>query len=117
MSDEREVLSALIDREPVDPDVLARVLEDPSNRALLVHFVRVRALVQQDEPDDVGPRQPTLRALAGGGSDRGWIRAAAMFLLLGLGLAGGAGIERYASRDRPPEPARVVQFDVVAAAQ
>ena len=54
MSDERDVLSALIDREPVDPDVLARVLEEPANRALLVDFVRTRARVQQDEPGEIG---------------------------------------------------------------
>ena len=57
MSDAREVLSALIDREPVDPDVLAALLEEAANRRLLVDFVRLRAAVRTDE-DEGAARHP-----------------------------------------------------------
>jgi hypothetical protein len=109
MSDEREVLSALIDREPVDADVLARVLEEPANRALLVEFVRLRGRIQLDdhgEGRNLQLSRPTKRARR-----RSWPAAVAALVLLGLGLAGGAGLERYASRERPPEPTRVVQLE------
>ena len=109
MSDEREVLSALIDREPVNPDVLARALEEPANRALLVEFVRLRERIQLDdhsESSDLELSRPARHA-----RPRSWPQAVAAVVLLGLGLAGGAGLERYASRERPPEPTRVVQLE------
>lgn len=109
MSDEREVLSALIDREPVAADVLARVLEQPANRALLVEFVRLRERTQQDDRGE--SRSLELSPPIERARPRGWIRAVAAVVLLGLGLAGGAGLERYASRERPPEPTRVVQLE------
>jgi hypothetical protein len=110
--DEREVLSALIDREPVDADVLARVLEDPANRRLLVDFVRLRAAAQAEMPGEaewqpaavVTARQS--RVVAGP-----WARAAAALLLVGAGAGGGAWVHEYATRERPPEPDRVVEFN------
>ncbi len=114
MSDEREVLSALIDREAVDPDVLARVLEHPANRQLLVDFVRVRtALPGPEEATDAAwvPRA----AVPPAGSRARWLRAAAIFALLAAGGAGGAWLESYALRDRPPEPDRVVRLQPLEA--
>jgi anti-sigma factor RsiW len=110
--DEREVLSALIDREPVDPDVLARVLEDPANRRLLVDFVRVRVAAQAEVPGEqewqaTAPLPaPQRRVVAGP-----WVRAAAALLLVAAGAGGGAWVHEYATSERPPEPDRVVQFE------
>jgi hypothetical protein len=108
MSDEREVLSALIDREAVDADVLARVLEEPANRALLVEFVRLRERIQMDDSES---RDLELSRRTKHSRPRSWLRAVAALVLLGLGVAGGAGLERYASRERPPEPTRVVRLE------
>ena len=52
MLDERyTVLSALIDREVVDPDALAIALEDPDGRARLVDFVRLRLELQREDAE------------------------------------------------------------------
>jgi hypothetical protein len=127
MSDDREVLSALIDREPVDADVLARVLEDPANRRLLVDFVRVRIAAQTDDstlPDaeDRSGAPVVGTALDVGATFRGpsskhaaWLRAAAVFLLLAAGAGGGAWIEKYVSRERPPQPDRIVYLEPTTA--
>jgi hypothetical protein len=112
MTDDREVLSALIDREPVDPDALTLALEDPASRALLVDFVRLRALAQADEAGlpQWAPRLfPTSRTWV----QSAWLRAAVVLLVLAVGAGGGAWLERYVSRERPPEPDRVVQFEPV----
>jgi hypothetical protein len=144
MTDRREVLSALIDREPVDPDVLARVLEEPEGRAMLVDFVRVRAAVNADEPEEAAREQAPGSGLPAPGSgpvelpdpawgrasalhDRlpasgsvlqapgrshgsRWLRVAAVFLLLAAGAGGGAWVQRYVARERPPEPDRIVRL-------
>jgi hypothetical protein len=113
MSDEQEVLSALIDRETVDPDTLARVLEDPAGQRALVDFVRLRvATLADDSPIPVW--QPTPRTPPRFWSQRAWARAAAILLLCVAAAGGGAWIQRYVSRERPPVPARVVQFDPVS---
>jgi hypothetical protein len=130
MSDAREVLSALIDREPVDPDVLAALLEEAANRRLLVDFVRLRAAVRTDE-DEGAARHPAtgyrlpaaghradvrLRALGSGTAPSGsrgsrWIPAAAVFVLLAIGAGGGAWLEHYMAAEKPPQPHRVVRFE------
>ena len=52
MLDERyAVLSALIDREAVNPDALAIALEDPDGRARLVDFVRLRLELQREDAE------------------------------------------------------------------
>jgi hypothetical protein len=135
MSDATELLSALIDREPVDPDMLAHVLEDPASRTLLVDFVRIRAAVNADE-DEGAVRPPVSgyplpaagqhadsrlgafdsgRSAPSGSVGSRWIRAAAVFALLAAGAGGGAWLERYVSRDRPPEPDRIVRLEPVPA--
>lgn len=101
------VLSALIDREPVDPDALAAALEDPAGRAELVDFVHLRVRVAEavalDEP--VAPVRPKPASPM-----KVWLARAALVLLpLVFGAAAGAWfIERRESR--PPTPTRVVQF-------
>ena len=112
MTDPREVLSALIDREPVDPETLARVLDEPEARAMLVDFVRVRAALDTDEEEAPARDAAPGSGLRPAGRSRGsrWLRAAAAFLLLAAGAGGGAWVERYVSRERPPQPTRVVKL-------
>jgi hypothetical protein len=112
MSDAREVLSALIDREPVDPEALAVLLEDPGNRRLLVDFVRVRAAVTAPEADvhDAYSGRDLRRPASDRSGGSRWLRAAAVFLLLAAGAGGGAWLERYVAAEKPPQPDRVVRF-------
>jgi hypothetical protein len=107
MSDEREILSALIDREPVDPDVLARILEVAANRAVLVDFVRVRAEAQADEADGSDWR-PSAVLMASRRHPAAWWRAAAAAVLVIVGMGAGWWLS---TREAPPEAVRVVQFD------
>ena len=100
-----EVLSALLDREAVDPDALARALDDPAGRAQLVDFARLRARVQLEF--SVGDPIPSRSRPS---SARRWLARVALVLLpLSLGLVGGAWwVEQ---RDmRPPTPDRVVRL-------
>jgi hypothetical protein len=99
------VLSALLDRESVDPDALARALDDPAGRAQLVDFARLRARVQQEFSVDDAVLATSRRSTA-----RRWLARAAMVLLpLSLGLFGGAWwVEQREMR--PPTPDRVVHF-------
>lgn len=108
-SDAREVLSALIDREPVDPEMLASLLEMPENRALLVDFVRLRrAVVEGEVEQPFVPRYATPRP-AWLDQRRAWIGLAAGLLLV-AGLGGGLWVGERLGRDAPPAPARIVQF-------
>lgn len=108
-SDARELLSALIDREPVDPGVLAEVLEDRDARAMLVDFVRLRGLVAADADrgsPEVG-RRPTPRVRT---TQPRWLAVAAA-ALLSVAAAGWWLLERAADHEVPPAPSRVVQFE------
>jgi hypothetical protein len=102
------VLSALIDREPVDPNVLASALEDPAARAQLVDFVRLRESVHRELAVDDGV-EAAVRS-TGHSTLKLWIARAALVLLpLTLGATAGAWfVERQATR--PPAPDRIVQF-------
>jgi negative regulator of sigma E activity len=97
-TDHAELFSALMDREAVDPDALARALEDPEARRALVGFVTVRRELH-------APRLAAWRPRL----DRWRLVAAAVLLAAGLGT--GIAAERYRSQQRPPEPTRVVQLD------
>jgi hypothetical protein len=114
MTDPREVLSALVDGEASDADAVAAVLESPANRALVVDFIRVRASLQADDdaapewrPDHLADQEPAFRG------SRVWLRAAAVVALLSAGAAGGTWLEAYFTRERPPEPTRVVRLQLV----
>jgi len=101
------LLSALIDREEVDPEALALALDDPEGRAQLVDFVRLRVRVHGELMD---PPAATPTLSRGNPSSRTWmVRAALVLLPLALGAAGGAWwVERRESQ--PPTPTRIVQF-------
>ena len=105
--DTHEILSALLDREPIDPDQLAALLERPEGRALLVDFVRLRSVLHADAGQEAGPPVPMLpggrtvaRTLLG--------LAAAALLVVSGALVG----SRFAASDGdlPPEPTRVVKL-------
>ena len=109
-TDHAELLSALIDREPVDPDALAVALDDPDGRGALVAFARVRAELHAPVPGEGEwlASHPVPRAAP---ARRQLWRLAAAAVLLAAGLGTGVFAERYAARDRPPAATRVVQLD------
>jgi len=102
-----ELLSALLDREPVDPDRLAALLEDPDARALLVDFVRLRSALR-DDGLDVGKVEPS-RAIPRRTIARPLLAVAAALLLVAAGALIGTRLSTDAD-DRPPEPTRVVRL-------
>lgn len=99
------VLSALMDRETVDPDGLFAALDEPEGRSQLVDFARLRAAVDREFSIGEEPHPKT----APKRSSRWFIRAALVLLPLALGAFGGAWwVEQ---RDlRPPAPDIVVKF-------
>ncbi len=106
-----ELLSALMDREAVDPDALARALEDPEARRALVAFASVRQELHAPAPGErewVAAQAPRL---AGAPRHAGGWRLAAAAALLVAGLGAGVVAERYRSQQRPPEPTRIVQLE------
>src|ERR687892_2247103 len=103
-TDSREILSALIDREPVDADRLAVVLEGPDARALLVDFVRLRATISMDD-EDVVPAWEASGSTHGRLSGPWWHAAAAVLLLAGATTAGMLLAER-SDQQEPPPPTR-----------
>ena len=115
MTDNRELLSALIDGEAVDADAVADALEIAANRRLLVDFVRLRVSVHAE--DDAPPRWRAERLTSTGPPrverSRAWLRAAAVLALLTVGGRGARWVEGFLTRERPPEPTRVVQLQVI----
>jgi hypothetical protein len=118
MSDTHQILSALIDREPVDPDSLAVVLEEPEARKLLVDFLRLRVLVSADsQPEgDVAPGAST--SVRGRVRDRNWhrlldarwARAGAAVLLVSAGVAAGVLLGGDSASPGPPPPSNVIRL-------
>jgi hypothetical protein len=100
------VLSALIDREVVDPDALQSALDAPQGRALLVDFVRLRTLVAAEV--DLEAAHPAA-AFATQRSRKAWKWAAAAMLPLVFGLGGGYWW-RVRAESQPPTPTRIVQL-------
>lgn len=115
MIEAREVLSALIDGEAVDADAVAEALEAPANRALLVDFIRVRDTVQREDGTAPTWRPDPVAALATtrAGAPRVWLRVAAVLALLAAGAAGGTWVQSVLTQERPPEPTRIVQLELV----
>jgi hypothetical protein len=115
MTDTNELLSALIDGETVDADAIADVLKEPANRALLVDFLRLRVSVQADDekaPEWRGDRFAGLETTAPRRAQTA-LRAAAVLALLTAGALGGTWAKGFLTRERPPEPTRVVQLQLV----
>jgi hypothetical protein len=115
MTDTRELLSALIDGEAADADTVATILEVPTNRALLVDFLRLRVSVQSEGETAPVWREDRFAALDTRAQRwvRTGLRAAAVLALLTAGALGGTWVEGFLTRERPPEPTRVVQLQLV----
>jgi hypothetical protein len=105
--DRHELLSALLDREPVDPDRLAALLEQAESRAMLVDFARLRAALSPD----AGDARPVLSAAVPPGRTvaRPLFQIAAAILLVALGALAGSRLTP-GDGDTPPEPTRVVRL-------
>jgi hypothetical protein len=104
MSNTHDVISALLDDEPFDPDELLEALSDPDGRALLIDLVALRRIVQ--------PREavPTISAPSAAGR-RSWrwlAAAAALIIALSSGYAAGLRRASDTSREAPPAT-RIVQ--------
>jgi hypothetical protein len=112
-TDDREVLSALLDREPVDPVALDRALEDPEARRTLVAFAVLRRELHAPVPGEASagetPAAPAVRVTR---PRPGW-RGLAAAALVAAALGGGVALERYRAREHPPEPTRTVGLDFV----
>jgi len=115
MTDHAELFSALMDREPVDPDALARALEDADARRALVEFASVRQALHAPAPGEAewNAKRRQQRPAVTPRRDRWRLVAAAALLVAGLGAGVVAG--RYRAEQRPPEPTRVVQLDPLPA--
>ena len=107
MSDERYmVLSALMDREPVDPDALSATINTAEGRAALVDLVRLRTLVAAELDSEPAIQAQRSSAVIGSGAWR-WVAAALIPFAVGLG---GGYWWRVRAESRPPTPTRIVQF-------
>ena len=116
-SEEEEILSAFVDGEDYDPQVLMRALAAPGAQACLIDFVRLRADVvdeEQPSPEFYGAMRAALSV--GRGSRLWWAakRAAAAavlaFALLGVfDLA--QRLRTQPGGDAPPRADRVVRFE------
>jgi len=106
--DQFPVLSALIDREPLDPDALALALEQPEGRQILVDFIRLREFMAAELEQAETVTLPALSPKRAGAS-RLWRLAAVVLLPLMVGLGGGYWWREREQR-RPPTPTRVIQF-------
>jgi negative regulator of sigma E activity len=107
-TDDRELLSALLDREPVDADALARLLDDAEGRRTLVAFAALRSRAQAAVPGEAEwLRRHRLPARRSHGAWRLVGAAAALVVAVAVGMY----VEQQRSREVPPAPARVVQFE------
>lgn len=116
--DPLEILSALLDGEPVAPDVLAAALLAPGAREALVDFVRLRAEIGAD----VSRPSPNLQATIGNAlgrrrpPGRTWrtVQVAAAAVVLSLATFGAMSLRVRLLDGRPEEPpraTRVLQFE------
>lgn len=104
MNSTHDVISALLDSEPFDPEELASALSDPAGRALLIDLVALRHIVQPS--DAVPPIGSAVRV-----SRRPWplvATAAAVFIALVGGYAAGTRQTMSTPTEAPPA-SRVVQ--------
>jgi hypothetical protein len=123
MEQELELLSALIDGEPVAPAALVEALSAPWACEALRDFARLRAAVRADErrPGAAFYDRMDRILAAGRGRAAPWRRtvkapalalAAVLVAGIGLGVLGGLGWgSRRAGGEVPPRPERVLRFE------
>jgi hypothetical protein len=106
MNTAHEVISAFLDDEPFDPQGLAKALDDPAGRALLIDSVMLRRIVQPIDPVPPMTEPVPLRRFD-------WRVAAAAAAMFVVAVTGGyfVGERRSipAAADEAPAPTRVVQ--------
>jgi len=113
--DSLEVISALLDGEPVAPDVLAVALLAPGAREALVDFAGLRASLAAD---DARPSPVFYRAMdriLGRRARPVWqvLRRTAAVVVLALAALGAISLGtrfRGNAADEPPRATRVIQF-------
>jgi hypothetical protein len=108
IDDRLAVLSALLDREPVDPNAVAAAIELPEGRALLIDFARLRALTM--DALDSQARIQTMPDARRRYPRTAWLKRAAVVLLPVLLTIGGAVVYERWEDTRPPAPDRVIEF-------
>jgi negative regulator of sigma E activity len=108
MPTNHEVISAFLDDEPFEAQVLAEALADPAGRALLIDFVLLRHVAQSEESAGGVMPTPALRS-----KRPPYLVAAAAVL---VALVGGYQLGQRQSPDdspRPPAATRIVQSEPV----
>lgn len=106
-----EVLSALLDSEPVDPDAVSLALDDPDARAAFVDFIRLREAARRDADTLPASLHQRRRDEPVGRVVLQWAAAAAVLVLVFIaGLLTPLG-GRGSDDAEPPRPARVEKFE------
>ena len=116
-TDKRELLSALVDGEPADPEELAEVLALPGAIDDLLDFLRLRARLEQHDETLSEGFQDTIRRSLGERRSRipvwGRYAAAIAALIAGAYAIPHLGIPRQPQEvpAGPPTPSIVLQFE------
>jgi hypothetical protein len=103
-----EVISAFVDNEPFDPGALARALAEPGGRDLLIDFIALRHVVNEE-----GTVEQPLAVMSPRSRWREAIAAAAVIAALAGGYAAGRvqrGLEPSLDDTSAPKPTRVVDL-------
>jgi hypothetical protein len=119
MTNQFEVLSAVLDGESVDVEQLETALDDPRGRLMFVDFVKLRQLGLGDgEIPSVrlyhAASRSGLLQPAGSGKRRIPVSLAAAAVVLAMVLGwvfNSNSIRQENAPDMPPEPVRVLRFE------
>jgi len=116
-TDVKEILTAFVDGEAVEPTELAEVLTEPSAREALLDFMLLRAVLVDETVPSSGFVE-RMRARLGGPGPATRARrslrvaaAAAVLALAALGVLDLGRMLRPEQPDQPPEPTRVIRFE------
>lgn len=112
-----EVLSALLDGEPVAPELLSAALLTPGAREALIDFARLRAALAADDSQPSPALHRTMSRVLGRRKWRApaWrvLQSMAAVVVLALAALGAASLGtrfRGHAADEPPRATRVIQF-------
>jgi hypothetical protein len=113
-----EVISALLDGEPVAPDVLAAALLAPGAREALVDFARLKAELAADDSRPSPALHRAMDKVLGRRRGHGrplWrlLQSAAAVVVLALAALGAMSLRtRFYGRgpEEPPPATRIIQF-------
>src|SRR5262245_6549143 len=118
MTNEFDVLSAVLDGEIVDVEHLETALDDPRGRPMFVDFVKLRQIGLANQPT---PSAEFYRRTSAAGLMRSAaltkrripisLAAAAALLAMVLGWVFTSNSIRQENAPVPPEPARVLRFE------